>query len=148
MFEEDLEGGNTPGIVSFTMSFAEGFLLARGNLIEPVIVYKKDGALCDPFLVEISNEVLGACDIQARVAESVRQFVFDKNPDELVIALEGFFIGDGSNTRCMSLVYSKPSGERTWFSPLVCNHAGLWREILVKSGDFYQLYEKATYRWN
>jgi hypothetical protein len=146
--EKDLDCGSIPGIVSFAMSFSEGRLLTQGNLIEPVIIYKKDGSLCNPFLVEISKEVMGVCDIRERVAASVRQFVFEQGPDELAIALEGFFTGDKSNTRCMSLVYSKPSGERTWISPIVCNHAGLWREILVKSGDFYQLYEKSTYQWN
>jgi hypothetical protein len=146
--ERDLECRDVPEFVSFAMGVSEGFLLTHGNLIEPVVVYKKDGELCEPVVIQIPKEVLGSDDIRGRVSESVRQLVFEKGPDELAIALEGFFIGDQSKTRCMSIVYSTPKGERTWLSPIVCNHAGLWREILVKTGEFYQLYEKSTYRWN
>ncbi len=148
MNRERSDNSATPGFVSFAMSFSEGMLFTQENLIEPVIFYRKDGSICEPFLIQIPREVLGSCDIRERVAESVRQFVYEQHPDELVLVREGFFAGDGSDARCLSLIYSTPSGERTWVSTISHKTAGPWREILVKTGEFYQLYEKAVYRWN
>jgi hypothetical protein len=138
-----------PPLVTFSMSLADEVLTTQGNIVSPVIIYQKDSIVQESIVVDIPECVMGYCDIQERVRESLQSFVYEKSPEELVVVMEGFFVGDGSGDRCVALTYSCPKGERYWVARVMEQRLESWREILIfNSWLFSDLYEKAVYRWN
>lgn len=134
-------------LVKYSVSLAEDTLLEDGNIIQPIITYSKNGHV-DGLQCDLPEEVLKAGDIRERVVDTVKKLLLKMAPDEIVIIREGFFEGDVSKTRFLSLIYSIPSRERTWVTPIFGREIGSWREIKVLSGDLYNLFEKTFAPWN
>ena len=135
-------------LIEFTKSTAVEHLLAHGNIIEPIIIYRKDGVIHEPILVCLPDSVLEQGAVVNLVAEAYTEFIYSMAPDDATIVRQGFYMADGSGRSCLSLIYSSLAHDRTFLTPVLGREIGEWQEVEVRSGDLYGVFERTLHRRN